>query len=243
MNIVNTAAGTESPANGNSGDRSSVAPRVLRWLGAAFLLQAIASAISGLALAPVDLLASNAPDDMAATMADIAANEWRLRASIVGEMVTAAGIVALGVLMFTVLRRYGQNLAMVAMGLYLVESAVLAVREVFVYGLWWTSQEAAAGAGQDLVTQAKLLYEAQNFAYSLHTLIFAAGAVIFYSLFARSRILPLPLIGLGVFAASLALVSQVLVLLGVEVPLYFFLPNLPFELGVGVWLLLSGRHR
>ena len=31
---------------------------------------------------------------MAATMAEIAANEWQLRASIVGEMVTSGGIVA-----------------------------------------------------------------------------------------------------------------------------------------------------
>lgn len=91
--------------------------RTLRLLGAAFLLQAIASAVSGLVLAPVDLLANTAPDDMAATMADIAANEWQLRASIVGEMVTTGGIVALGVMLFVVLRRHGRNVAAVALGL------------------------------------------------------------------------------------------------------------------------------
>jgi len=213
--------------------------RALRLLGAAFLLQAIGSAVSGLVLAPVDLLANSAPDDMAATMADIAANEWQLRASIVGEMITAGGIVALGVMLYTVLRRHGQNVARVALGLYLVEAALLAMREVLVFALGWTSEEATGGATDTLLTQGAMLYESQAFAYSLHTLVFAAGATIFYILFALSSLLPKPLIALGLLAAPLALVSQLLVVLGVDVPLILFLPNLPFELGAGLWLSLG----
>jgi hypothetical protein len=219
----------------------SASSHALRLLGAAFLLQAIASAVSGLVLAPVDLLANSAPDDMAATMADLAANEWRLRASILGEMVTAGGIVALGAMLFTVLRRHGENVARVALGLYVVEAALLAVREVLVFSLWWTSEEATGGVTDTLLTQGAMLYESQAFAYSLHTLVFAAGATIFYILFARSGVLPRPLIVLGLIAAPLALVSQVLVVLGVDVPLVLFLPNLPFELGAGLWLVLRSR--
>jgi hypothetical protein len=216
----------------------------LRLLGAAFLLQAIGSAVSGLVLAPVDLLANSAPDDMAATMADIAASEWQLRASILGEMVTTGGIVALGVLLYVVLRPYGRNVARVAMGLYLVEAALLAMREVLVFALWWTSDESAdQGATDTLLSQGAMLYETQAFAYSLHTLVFAAGATIFYVLFYRSDLLPRPLIVLGLVAAPLALVCQALVVLGVDVPLILFLPNLPFELGVGLWLLLRSRPR
>ncbi len=214
----------------------------LRLLGAAFLLQAIGSAVSGLLLAPVDLLASSAPDDMAATMAEIAANEWQLRASIIGEMVTAGGIIALGVMLFTVLRRHGPNVAAVALGMYLIEAALLAVREVTVFELWWTSNQAVTeGASATLLTQGSALYESQSFAYSLHTLVFAAGATIFYVLFARSGLLPRPLIALGLIAAPLALVSEALVVLGIDVPLYLFLPNLPFELGAGLWLVLWAR--
>jgi hypothetical protein len=218
--------------------------RPLQLLGAAFLLQAIGSAVSGLLLAPVDLLANSAPDDMAATMADLAANELQLRASILGEMITAGGIVALGVMLYAVLRPYGQHVAGVALGLYLVEAALLATREVLVFALWWTSDEAASqGVTDTLLTQATMLYESQAFAYSLHTLVFAAGATIFYVLFARSALLPRPLIALGLIAAPLALVGQALVVLGVDVPLIIFLPNLPFELGVGLWLLFFSRSK
>ncbi len=100
------------------------------------------------------------------------------------------------------------------------------------FALWWTSEEAnGAGATDTLVTQGAMLYESQAFAYSLHTLGFAAGATIFYVLFARSGPLPRPLVVLGLVAAPLALVSGALVVFGVDVPLYLFLPNLPFELG------------
>ena len=218
--------------------------RLLQLLGAAFLLQAIGSAVSGLVLAPVDLLANSAPDDMAATMADIAANEWQLRASILGEMITAGGIVALGVMLYTVLRRHVENVARIALGLYLVEAALLATREVLVFALWWTSEEGASqGTTDALLAQGAMLYESQAFAYSLHTLVFAAGATIFYILFARSALLPRSLIALGLIAAPLALVSQTLVVLGVDVPLLLFLPNLPFELGAGLWLLFFSRSK
>jgi hypothetical protein len=51
------------------------------------------------------------------------------------------------------------------------------------------------------------------------------------------------LIVLGLEAAPLALVAQALVVLGVDVPLILFLPNLPFEFGAGLWLLLCSRPR
>lgn len=230
-------ADTKVRSDGGNGLAPEAA--TLRFLGIAFLVQAIGSAVSGLVLAPVDLLANSAPDDMAATMADIADGDSLLRASIVGEMVTAAGIVALGTLLFAVLRRHGRNVAAIALGLYLVEAALLAMREVLVFALGSISEQAAAnGVTEGLMVQATTLYEAQTFAYSLHTLVFAAGATIFYILFARSGLLPRVLIGLGLIAAPLALIGQTLVVLGIDVPLYVFIPNLPFELGAGLWLLL-----
>ena len=111
---------TAGQALGTASVEARAGSHAVRLLAAAFLLQAIGSAVSALVLAPVDLLRNSAPEEMAATMADIAANEWPLRASIVGEMITAGGIVALGAMLNTVLRRHGNNVAAVALGLYLV---------------------------------------------------------------------------------------------------------------------------
>jgi hypothetical protein len=116
------------------------------------------------------------------------------------------------------------------------------MREVLVFALGSMSEQAAAtGVTEGLMAQGVMLYEAQTFAYSLHTLVFAAGATIFYILFARSGLLPRVRVALGLIAAPLALIGQVLVVLGIDVPLYVFIPNLPFELGAGLWLLLRGH--
>ncbi len=44
----------------------------------------------------------------------------------------------------------------------------------------------------------------------------------------------------GVLAVSLGLVGFVLELFGYVVPIWVFLPILPFELAIGVWLILRG---
>jgi hypothetical protein len=44
----------------------------------------------------------------------------------------------------------------------------------------------------------------------------------------------------GLAAASLAFLGTMLVLFDYNVPLYLFLPVLPFELAIGVWLIVKG---
>jgi hypothetical protein len=69
---------------------------------------------------------------------------------------------------------------------------------------------------------------------------FALGATLFYYLFFKSGYIPRVLSLWGLIAASLALIGTPFVLLGYDVPLVVFLPNLPFELGTGVWLMVKG---
>jgi hypothetical protein len=66
-----------------------------RFLGAAFLLQAVASAVSGLFLLQPLIV----PGDITASMTNISNNAVQMRASIVVEMITAIGIVMLGSLL------------------------------------------------------------------------------------------------------------------------------------------------
>jgi hypothetical protein len=160
-------------------------------LGAAFLLQAVASAVSGLFLVPVDLAKPSVSGDISDTMTHIANHALRMRASIVGEMITAFGIVLLGVMLFVTLKKQNGKIALVALGLYLVEAALLAVREILVFSLLRTSQESViAGHPAYLQALGNLFFEAQSFGYSLHTLVFALGATLFYYLFSKSGYIP-----------------------------------------------------
>jgi hypothetical protein len=69
---------------------------------------------------------------------------------------------------------------------------------------------------------------------------FALGATMFYYLFYRSGIIPRSLNLLGLVATPLALIGTLFTLLGYEVPIFVFLPNLPFELGIVLWLISKG---
>lgn len=211
-----------------------------RLLGVAFLLQAIASMASGLILAPVDLIKPSV-SNISDTMTIIADNALLMRASIVGEMITAIGIIILGVLLYTTLKKQNKTFALVALALYFAEAILLAVREILVFSLLRISQESViAGHPAYLQTLGNLFYESQSFGYSIHMFPFTIGAILFYYLFFKSGYIPRVLSLWGLVAVSLAFIGTLFELFGFNVPLFVFLPNLPFELMIGVWLIVKG---
>ena len=209
----------------------------VRLLGAAFLLQAIGAAVWDLILLQPLIVSGNIID----SMTNIANNALQMRASIVVAMITAIGIVMIGVLMYVILKKQNRKIAIVAMGLYLVEAAILAVSRIPAFALLRISQESViAGHPAYLQTLGNLFYESADFGAWLHMLPFALGATLFYYLFYKSGFLPRGLSLLGIIAAPLALIGTPFLLLGYDIPLVVFLPNLPFELGIGVWLMVKG---
>jgi len=208
-----------------------------RLLGAAFLLQAVASLVSGLILLQPLIVSGNIIE----SMTNISNNALQMRASIVVEIVTAIGIVILGALLYITLKKQNMKIALVALGLYLIEAAILAASRIPAFSLLRISQESViVGHPAYLQTLGNLFYESQSFGYDLHMLPFALGATLFYYLFLKSGFLPRVLSLWGLIAAPLALVGILFALFGYNVPLVVFLPNLPFELTIGVWLMVKG---
>jgi hypothetical protein len=181
------------------------------------------------------------PGDIAESMTNIANHALQMQASIVVEMITAIGIVMLGSLLYVTLRKQNDKVALLALGLYVMEATILAASRIAVFALLRVSQESVlVGHPAQMQMLGNLFYDAQSFGYDLHMLPFALGATLFYSLLFKSRVIPRVLALLGLVAAPLALIGTVLVLVGVEVPILVFLPNLPFELAAGVWFLVKG---
>ena len=208
-----------------------------RFLGAAFLLVAVASLVSGLFLLQPLIVSGNIIE----SMTNISNNALHMRASIVGDMITTIGIVLLGVLLYVTLKNQNGKIALVALGLYLIEAVLLAVSKIAAFGLLRISQESViAGHPDYLQTLGNLFYELQDFGYSLHMVCFALGASLFYYLFYKSGYLPKGLALVGLIAAPLALIGMLFVLLGYDIPIFVFAPNLPFELGIGLWLIVKG---
>jgi hypothetical protein len=208
-----------------------------RILGIAFLLQAVTSLISGLILK----LALTVPGDISETMIKIANNTWLMRANILGEITTAAGIIFLGAILFVTLRKQNENMALVALGFYILEAALLATSRISAFSLLRISQEyVIAGHPAYLQTIGNLAFESMNFGYTLLMLPFCLGAILFYYLLYKSGIVPRVLSLWGLITVFPCLIGTLSTVFGYQVPFLIYLPYVPFEFVIGVWILVKG---
>jgi len=206
-------------------------------LGIAFLLQAVTSLASGMA----EKLALIVPGNIGRSMVNIANNPWLLRATVFGEMITAAGIIFLGAVLYVVVRKQNEKLALTGFGLYILEGALLAVSRIAGIGLLGVSQEyVAAGRPAFLETVGGLLIGFMKNGVTLQMVACGVGAPIFYWLLYRSRVVPRPLSLWGLVTIVIVLGATVVTLFGVEVPFAVYLPYVPFEFVAGAWILARG---
>jgi hypothetical protein len=210
-----------------------------RLLGAAFLFVFCASLISGVLL--TNVVGSGG---MSQGLVQIASQPALVRASAMGQLLTATGVVVLAVLLFAVLKPFNRVLALIALGWWLAEAIVLALIQLGVLGLIPLSQDfvaAGAPAGSFHTGLAAFLYWGlTKSGMAIHMWFYCCGGLIWYALLLRSRYVPqiIPLWGLG--AVVLALAAAALQLWGYPVPLWVSIPLAPFELALGFWLLVKG---
>jgi len=177
------------------------------------------------------------------SMINISNNQMQMRISILVDVICSIAIVFLGVWLFVTLKKQNKNIALAALGLYIVESALLAVSKISHYSLFNISQEfVKAGAPEPsyFQTLATLFLSDAKFAYSIHLLVFGLGALLFYYLFLKSKSIPLVFPTWGLIAVSLVLIGTLLVVLFDLTIIVMFLPNMLFELAIGVWLMVKG---
>lgn len=209
-----------------------------RVLGVAFLLQFVTSLTSGVVLQPAWLVSG----DTVASMINIANNPIVLRANMLTDMLTALGIIFLGVMLFITLRKQNEKIALVALGFYILEAALLAVSRLSTFSLLRMSQEyVSVGHPAYLETLSGLAIESMEFVgMTLHMLAFCLGAILFYYLFHQSRLVPRALSLWGLVTVFPCLVGTVSAILGHDLPFAIYVPYAPFELVVGLWILIKG---
>jgi len=216
----------------------NTASKTSRVLGIAFLLQFFTSLGSGTLLQNAWLV----PGSITESMLKIAKTPWLLRLNILVDMLTALGIIFLGAILFITLRKQNEKMALVALGIYIVEAALLAVSRMSAFSLIRISQEfVTAGQPVYLQTMGLVALESMDFTGStLHMLAFCIGGILFYILLDKARLVPRILSLWGLITVFPCLAATLLVAFGVQVPFYVFLPYVPFELVIGVWILVKG---
>jgi hypothetical protein len=166
------------------------------------------------------------------------------------ELINDAAVIGIGVLLFPILRRYGEGLALGYAGLRVVEAALLVVGKACVLPLIAVSQKyLAAGAGDASSFQAvgTLALAAREWNGKLSTAFFILGALVLYAMLYRSRLVPRFISVWGLVAAAALAVAN---LLGVPDPtqsfepaMILYFPIMISELLLAIWLIAKGFNR
>ena len=183
------------------------------------------------------------PDNISETMIDFSINSIMVQISIVGFLMEAIAIVLLAVLLYAILKKQNKIIAHWAFGLWILEAVFLAVRQINAFSLLYTSQEYVKAEVPDssyFQTLGSLFYELMHFSYDVQMVFYCIGGILFYYLFLKSKYVPNALAIFGIIVAFVGFIGELFALFGHDVPLYVFLPILPFELAIGVWLMVKG---
>jgi len=163
-----------------------------------------------------------------------------VRASGLLELLTAAGIIALTCLLFATLGDIDRPRALVAMGLWISEATLLAVGGLALYAIGvLAASPGAAGAGA--AAAATVAFGIYQSAFTASMLFFCLGGLLWYSLLYQSDLVPRWLAGWG-FVTVLPLLVSILLTLwdrGLSLGVIPGLPYAPFELFIGVWLIVT----
>lgn len=221
--------------------RVNIDVNTARLLGAAQLLVFAASLFSERLLT-----AAVGAGRGAARLENSSNNLTQLRSSSLVALVNCLAIIFLGAGFYYVFYQQYRLVALVALGFFVAEAVTLAVGQLGTLALVPASQEfSAAGAPPDshLPALGDLLYEGINRrAYDIHMVFFCLGGILWYALLFTTRVLPIALSLWGLIAICLLTIPVWVVLYNRELTqtLILGLPYAPFELVLGLWLLVIG---
>ncbi len=212
---------------------------LLIFLGITLFTQAVTSLIGGsIFLGPFD---ANEITD--ASLRVIANSTNTAYISILLQMITAVVIIMLGVAMYRAAGHKGKTIAIVALSLYIFEAVLLAVSRIFVFGLTEVSKMYLVSADAGLLEIGHLLLSLKDFAGKMAMIPFGIGAILFYYLLMKAKVLPKWLALWGLISVPLILICVPLLAFGIETPFALLVPYVPFEFFSGIYILIKYRSK
>jgi hypothetical protein len=211
-----------------------------RLLGIAFLGVVLTSLASG---ASTDLaLGSGGVSDILVHVSD---NAGVMRFGVLAGLVNAVGILILATLLYAVLGGHGRTMALVALLCWVGESLFYALNQVAAAGLLGLGTEfmsAGTPASSFYQSLGGFLHDAYHLGGVILMFFYCAGGLLWYWLLFKSRLVPRWLSSYGIAAVAVGLVGAGAALLGNNLGLLPFIAILPFEVVIGLVLLLRGIH-
>jgi hypothetical protein len=216
-----------------------------RIAGGAYLAIVLAAFVYG-GLVESELIV---PGDDAVTAANILAHPLRFRLGIVLVLVIYVSVVVASWALFVVLRNVHENLALLALLFRMAEAILGAATILLSFAVWYllsAEGSAAAATPDQLHALAGSLLDARTAGLDLVLVFIGVGATIFCYLLFKSKLVPRPLAGWGIFTYSSMLVLALISILVPDHPLMLetvlYSAGGAFELIFGLWLLVKGTE-
>jgi hypothetical protein len=153
----------------------------------------------------------------------------------------------IAIFLYPVLKKYNESMALSAVGLRLIESALFGVGSLlFIAVLIVSNAYVAAGSPVDTTYQilAHTFLSMNEMTGVLATFAFNAGAFVYCYIFFRTILVPKWLGVFGIIVTLLGFAGSFLGLFGInDFSLFLELPTMFFEIAIGVWLIVKGFNQ
>ncbi len=210
--------------------------KTARIVGALFIIATVAYSLSVVILDPI------LGDSDYLTI--VSANENLLIIGALLVLIDAVAVAAIAIVIYPVLKKYKEALALGYVGARIAESVLFSVNVITTLTLLSLGQEfAKAGALNTpcYQTLGTVLLAAGNWAYLLGLgLAFALSALILNFILYQSKLVPRWLSSLGLVGAALVFVNYLLESFGINPVEILFLPIAVQEMVFAVWLIVKG---
>ena len=140
------------------------------------------------------------------------------------ELISGVAVIGIAFIMFPILKPHNKRLTLGYVVSKVVEGAILIIGGILLLSLSTT------------------LLEVRDWIYVSQAYIFILGALIFYYLLYRSKLIPRFISVWGVIAAIMLLVGNLLEIMGFspEMLMFLFLPIMLNEVFLAIWLIVKG---
>ena len=207
-------------------------------VGALFLTAIVASIVGGLIIEAI----LTAPD----YLNDISANETQVVLGVLLELINAIAVVGIAAMMFPLLKKQNEGLALGYVGLRFIEAVIAVGAVVTPLTLIALSQEyLTAGASDASYFQplgTSLIEVRAQLVGQILAIFFGLSALLFYYLLYQLKLVPRFISVWGLIGAVLILTWNLLLIFGVSVSagMILALPMILNEIFLGIWLIAKG---
>jgi hypothetical protein len=207
---------------------------IARTVGALFIAGTVTAVVGGSMVLEIQ-----APGALAAAAAD----QGRVVTGVLLELVLALSVLGIGALLFPVLRRRDEGLALAYAGVRTLEAVFLIAASVA--ALVFLASGPGAPAGGAAGRAPALVLALREWTYLIGSLVLlGAGGLILYSLLFRAALVPSWLSLWGLVAAALILLRGVLEAYGLDLSVVWqaalAAPIAVNEMVLAVWLIIKG---